>query len=121
MSYTSPTWKNGSAPALSAEILQALTDAVQDHDETIPEKADKSTTGSYTLTAAGWDSEAKTQTVSATGMSASANIIVVAAPESYIPYNEAGVRCTGQGTNTLTFACEEIPTEDLTANVLTVY
>ena len=32
MSYTSPTWKNGSAPALSAEVLQALTDAVQEHD-----------------------------------------------------------------------------------------
>lgn len=74
-----------------------------------------------TLTTAGWDSEAKTQTVSATGMSASANIIVVAAPESYIPYNEAGIRCTGQGTNTLTFKCEEVPTEDVTANVLTVY
>lgn len=121
MSYTSPTWKNGSAPALSAEVLQALTDAVQEHDETLPDKADKATTASYTLPASGWDSETKTQTVNAAGMSASAIIIVVAAPESYIPYNEAGVRCTGQGTDTLTFACEEIPTENLTANVLTVY
>lgn len=121
MSYTSPTWKNGSAPALSAEVLQALTDAVQEHDEALPKKADKATTASYTLPVAGWDSETKTQTVNAAGMSASAIIIVVAAPESYIPYNEAGVRCTGQGTDTLTFACEEIPTENLTANVLTVY
>ena len=121
MSYTSPTWKNGSAPALSAEILQALTDAVQEHDEALPKKADTATTASYMLPVAGWDSEAKTQTVSATGMSASANIIVVAAPESYIPYNEAGIRCTGQGTDTLTFTCEEVPTEDVTANVLVVY
>lgn len=120
MSYTSPNWKNGSAPALSAETMQALTDAVQAHDEALPEKADKPTTASYTLTAAGWNSESKTQTVSAPGMTADAAIIITAAPESYMAYNEAGVRCTGQGTNTLTFTCEDIPTEDVTANVLTL-
>lgn len=116
MSYTSPTWKNGSAPALSAEILQELTDAVQSHDETLPDKADKPTAETVVLPVAGWSSNS--QTVSLVGMTASANIIVTAAPDSYMAYAETGVHCTGQGANTLTFACEETPTEALTANVL---
>lgn len=33
MPYQSPTWVNDSAPAISAENLQDLTDAVQDLDE----------------------------------------------------------------------------------------
>ncbi len=33
MSYSSPKWNNGSAPPLSAENMQALTDAVQEQGE----------------------------------------------------------------------------------------
>ena len=35
MSYKSPKWNNGSAPPLSAENMQALTDAVQEQGETL--------------------------------------------------------------------------------------
>ena len=35
MSYKSPKWNDGSAPPLSAENLQALTDAVQEQGETL--------------------------------------------------------------------------------------
>lgn len=35
MSYSSPKWNNGSAPPLSAENMQALTDAVQEQGETL--------------------------------------------------------------------------------------
>lgn len=35
MSYKSPKWNNGSAPPLSAENLQALTDAVQEQGEAL--------------------------------------------------------------------------------------
>ena len=71
-----------------------------------------------TLTAAGWDSEAKTQTVSVAGVTATANCIITAAPDSYMAYAEAGVRCMAQGAGTLTFACETVPTADVAANVL---
>lgn len=71
-----------------------------------------------TLTAAGWNADAKTQTVSVAGVTATANCIITAAPDSYIAYAEAGVRCTAQGAGTLTFACETVPTADVTANVL---
>ena len=71
-----------------------------------------------TLTAAGWDADAKTQTVSVAGVTATANCIITAAPDSYMAYAEAGVRCTAQGEGTLTFACETVPTADVAANVL---
>ena len=73
---------------------------------------------SVTLSASGWDADAKTQTVSVSGVTATANCIITAAPNSYMAYAEAGVRCTAQGAGTLTFACETVPTADVAANVL---
>ena len=71
-----------------------------------------------TLSASGWDADAKTQTVSVAGVTATANCIITAAPDSYMAYAEAGVRCTAQGAGTLTFACETVPAADVAANVL---
>ena len=71
-----------------------------------------------TLIASGWDADAKTQTVSVAGVTATANCIITAAPDSYMAYAEAGGRCTAQGAGTLTFACETVPTADVAANVL---
>ena len=73
---------------------------------------------SVTLRASGWAAGAKTQTVSVAGVTATANLIITAAPGSYMAYAEAGVRCTAQGAGTLTFACETVPTADVAANVL---
>ena len=73
---------------------------------------------SVTLRASGWNANAKTQTVSVAGVTATANCIITAAPGSYMAYAEAGVRCTAQGAGTLTFACETVPTADVAANVL---
>ena len=75
---------------------------------------------SVTLPASGWNANAKTQTVSVSGVTASVNLIITAAPDSYMAYAEAGVRCTAQGAGTLTFACETVPTANVAANVLIV-
>ena len=75
---------------------------------------------SVTLRASGWNVNAKTQTVSVAGVTATANLIITASPDSYMAYAEAGVRCTAQGAGTLTFACETVPTADVAANVLIV-
>ena len=75
---------------------------------------------SVTLPASGWNANAKTQTVSVAGVTATANCIITAAPDSYMAYAEAGVRCTAQGAGTLTFACETVPTANVAANVLIV-
>lgn len=73
---------------------------------------------SVTLRASDWNANAKTQTVSVAGVTATANCIITASPGSYMAYAEAGVRCTAQGAGTLTFACETVPTADVAANVL---
>lgn len=83
-------------------------------------KADKPTALAVNLPANGWNATAKTQTVNAAGVTASALCIVVAAAESFVAYGEAQVRCSAQGAGTLTFTCEDVPTADLTANVLMV-
>ena len=75
---------------------------------------------SVTLTSSGWNANAKTQTVSVSGVTATANCIITAAPDSYMAYAKAGVRCTAQGAGTLTFACETVPTANVAANVLIV-
>ena len=71
-----------------------------------------------TLSASGWDANAKTQTVSVAVVTATDNCIITAAPDSYMSYAKAGVRCTAQGDGTLTFACETVPTANVAANVL---
>ena len=73
---------------------------------------------SVTLTASGWNANTKTQTVSVSGVTATGNLIITAAPDSYMAYAKAGVRCTAQGEGTLTFSCETVPTEDVAANAL---
>ena len=75
---------------------------------------------SVTLRASGWNANAKTQTVSVAGVTSTANCVITAAPDSYMAYNKAGVRCTAQGAGTLTFSCETVPTSDVAANVLII-
>lgn len=67
-----------------------------------------------TLTVAGWDNTAKTQSVTVTGVSADVTkqeirvMPVNAALNS--PYIAAGVQCIAQAANSLTFGCETVPT-----------
>lgn len=68
------------------------------------------------LPASGWVENA--QTVAVEGVTAEQLIIVVADPSDYSPYAECQVRCSGQDKDSLTFACNETPTEDLVANIL---
>ena len=75
---------------------------------------------SVTLMASGWNANAKTQMVNVSVVTATANCIITAAPDSYMAYAKAGVRCTAQGAGTLTFACETVPTADVEANVLII-
>ena len=64
----------------------------------------------------GWVDNA--QTATAAGVTEGNTVIVAPAPDSFSHYRNFGVRCTGQGSGTLTFAYEFTPTADLTVNVL---
>ena len=78
--------------------------------------ASESISKRITLQTSAWSSNY--QAVSVPGMTTSSNIIVTAAPESYIAYAEAGVRCTEQGSSVLYFMCEKTPTQALKVNIL---
>lgn len=77
-------------------------------------------TKTYTasLTTAGWSSN--TQTVTVTGMTANAIIMVSAAPASEATYRQNGVYCSAQAANSLTFTCASTPTAAITVNILTI-
>lgn len=71
-----------------------------------------------TLTAAGWVSDA--QTVTATGVTANNNIIVAPDPDDIDAYTAAGITCTAQATNALTFECATAPETAIDVNVLII-
>lgn len=68
-----------------------------------------------TLTVAGWSSN--TQTVTVNGVTTTNNVLVAPAPASAADWTSAGVICTAQGTNSLTFTCTQTPSNDITVNV----
>lgn len=74
------------------------------------------TSRSITLNAASWASNSQTVTVS--GVSTSNIVIVSPSPDSFEAYGEAGVRCSAQANNSLTFTCSDTPSANLTVNVI---
>lgn len=70
------------------------------------------------LTAAGWADKA--QTVTANGVTADNTVVVSPAPASYTAYAEGAVRCTAQGSNSLTFTCDDVPAGNITVNVTVI-
>lgn len=73
-------------------------------------------TATAALNASGWSG--KQQTVSVPGVTADNTVLVTPAPGSYVAYGEAVVYCSAQASGTLTFTCDEVPTANLTVNVL---
>jgi hypothetical protein len=68
------------------------------------------------LSASGWASGE--QTVSVSGVTASNVVIVSPDPGSYVAYGEANVRCIAQTSGKLTFACDDVPSANLTVNIV---
>lgn len=140
-SETLPKWIGDTKPTYTASEVgadasgaaaQALTDAktwvtgqgYQTDSEVqaaVSAKADKPKRVSVTLTASGWNSSAKTQTVTVSGVSAdeSAQVIQpIPAIASQSAYNAAGILATGQAENSITFTATTVPTADLSVYVV---
>ena len=84
-------------------------------------KAEKAKCVSVTLSASGWDSTAKTQTVTVTGISATETdqmITPVPALASQAAYYDAGIKRTAQEADSLTFTADTVPTSDMTVYVV---
>lgn len=73
-------------------------------------------TWSGIISASAWSGN--TATVTANGVTSDNIVIVGAAPGSVAAWQEAGVVCTGQGANKLTFTCDEKPDTSLTVNAV---
>ena len=69
-----------------------------------------------TLTAAGWSSN--TQTVSVTGVTSTSVVFVAPDPADTTDYVSAGILCTSQTTDSLTFTATTTPTSDIAVNVV---
>ena len=69
-----------------------------------------------TLTSAWWSSS--TQTVTATGVTASNTVIVSPVPANIDDYATNKIYCSAQGSNSLTFSCTDTPTGDIDVNVV---
>lgn len=76
----------------------------------------KVSSDAVTLAAGGWVNNL--QTVSVGGLTADAAVIVSADPSNHAAYVEAGVYCYEQGDGSLTFRCEDVPSDSLSVNVV---
>lgn len=73
-----------------------------------------------TLTVAGWSSTALTQSVTVSGILADESkqlIQPMPTAASMDAYRNAGIRCTGQAKDTLTFTCDTVPTAEISVYV----
>ena len=117
LKYKDP--QTGEIKEVRASNIDAYTKT--ETDTLLQKKATTPKYVSVTLAAASWDSTAKTQTVTVTGVKASETAQIITptpALVSQMAYYEAGILCTAQAENSLTFTCTTAPTEDLTVYVV---
>lgn len=112
-------------------IASGANDSAYIYHVATPTSDDMATSKSYvdqyaphatlvTLTVAGWNSTAKTQTVTVSGILADESkqlIIPMPAVASMTAYNDAGIQCTGQAANSLTFTATTVPTAAISVYV----
>jgi hypothetical protein len=75
------------------------------------EMAVKSVNTTITLTAASWSNGS--QTVSVSGITSTGVVFVSPDPTDQADYVAAGILCTSQTTNSLTFTCDTTPSSDI--------
>ena len=94
------------------------SDNVQDAIEEVYTKT-APTHQTITLYSSAWSSNTQTVTVSGVSATETAQLITpTPAIASQSAYYEAGIMCTNQGTNSLTFTCQTVPTSNLTVYVV---
>lgn len=113
----------GNTPIAFSEH-HASQHGVNGNDPITPESIGAATqpkTVPITLSSSGWDSSTKTQTVTVNGVSSDETTqLITSTPAlaSQTAYYNAGVICTAQAENSLTFTCKNIPTVNLSAYVV---
>lgn len=85
-------------------------------DGTVPTARLTKVNTTATLAVADWSSS--TQTVSINGVTSTSVVFVAPDPSDAADYAAAGILCTSQGTNSLTFTATTTPTNDIDVNIV---
>lgn len=97
-------------PITKAEAVDGLEELL---DELAPRQV------LVTLSASAWTSGTQTVTVAGVSATETAQLILpVPAIVSQSAYMKAGILCTGQAANRLTFTATTVPTDDLTVYIV---
>lgn len=123
ISTSDGTHISGGLTSSSIDATNITVSNVGSGDTAVPNKAyvdSKSPTSiAITLTTSGWSSNTQTVTVSGVSATETAQLITpTPAIASQSAYYEAGIMCTGQAANSLTFTCQTVPTSNLTVYVV---
>lgn len=105
---------NQAEPNVNADWNASSGDAQILNKPTIPSVSSIT----ISLTVANWSSS--TQTVTASGVTADNTVIVSPTPSSMSDYASAGIACTAQASDSLTFTCATTPTSAISVNVVVV-
>ena len=112
-----PTDRTVNGKALSANISLNASDVGAATPADV--SAAKPVLRTATLTTSGWSSN--TQTVSVQGVSADPNAQLIyvspADKASATAWGEAGVFCSAQAANSLTFVCDSVPSANISVNI----
>lgn len=111
--YKLPEWFT---PESAWTTWDVLTKTANGYDWDTPSWWVSMSTVTVTLLANWWSSS--TQTVNATGVTASNNVIVSPDPADISDYSDWWIYCSAQWSGTLTFTCGTTPSNDIDVNVL---
>ena len=110
-------YENGTS-GMKATNVQAAVDELH---ETVQNAGGKPKSALVTLSVAGWDASAKTQSVAVPGVLADESkqlILPMPATANQNAYAAAGIACTAQAANSLTFTAQTVPTEAIKVYVV---
>lgn len=124
ISTSDGTYISGGLTSSSIDATNITVSNVGSGDTAVPNKAYVDSKAPLppvpvTLTTSGWSSNTQTVTVSGVSATETAQLITpTPAIASQSAYYEAGIMCTGQAANSLTFTCQTVPTSNLTVYVV---
>lgn len=101
----------------STRLARFWTKSKQYIDTQVGYKASKSSV-TVSIAANSWSNNEVT--VPVTGVTTSNDVVVSPAVASLDDYIAAGIVCTAQGSGTLTFSCEDVPSNAISVNVLII-
>lgn len=112
-----PTNRTVNGKALSANISLNASDVGAATPADV--NAAKPVLRTATLTTSGWSSNSQTVTVNGVVADTNAQLIYVSPANkgSATAWGEAGVFCSAQGANSLTFVCDSVPSANITVNI----